>query len=116
MRVPDSFRVLGQRFTVRIVDRDTSAFHGCSATAVGATDLNQQLVSLRAVGLGGVSEHQQVETFLHESLHAIFYQGHLRPFVRHGEDEQVISGLAPQLLDYLRSNPEAVKYLMQPLP
>lgn len=111
MKSPRSFTVLGQRFTVNVVDRD-STLHG--QHGIGSTDNDLQVVLLKEIGPGGVSAHQQVDTFLHEALHALFYLGGLRVHTRN--EENLIAALAPQLLLFLRENPKVVAYLTQEIP
>ena len=51
------------------------------------------------------------ETLLHELLHCVWSQtpGRAREFNEH--EEEIVSSVAPWLLDMLRRNPDLVKYL-----
>lgn len=51
------------------------------------------------------------ETLLHEALHCVWHQTSLS--VDHGEaEEQIVTALAPLVLQLLRANPDLVTFLM----
>lgn len=114
---PRSFRVMGQRLRVEIVPPG-EAMNMEDGHALGTTFHDESKVRIRAAGSDGLSAVQQIDTYLHEALHAIFHVAALHQTLNldHGDEERVVASLAPQVLLLLRDNPRVVSYLTQPLP
>lgn len=110
LSIPKTVEVLGQEFAVRVLTREESLFRGAPESAVGATDLNKQVIMVR--GPEDLSAHQALETLVHETLHGIFYLFGLRAHILDEDDEPLIKALAPALLHTLRSNPLLVEAIM----
>ena len=110
LNIPKSIAILGQRFTVKVLTHEESLYRGAPESAVGATDLNKQVVMVR--GPEDLSAHQALETLVHETLHGIFYLFGLRTHVVDEDDEPLIKALAPALLHTLRDNPGLVDAIM----
>jgi len=85
---------------------------------MGVTTQNEQFVEIRTVEPGSISPAQQVDTYLHEAMHAIMCVAGLRHTldIDQASEERIISGLAPLLLLFLRTNPRVAEYLLQKLP
>lgn len=107
LSVPKTVTILGQEFSVKVLTRDESLYRGAPESAVGATDLNKQVIMVR--GPEDLSVHQALETLVHETLHGIFYLFGLRAHVLDEDDEPLIKVLAPALLHTLRDNPLLVE-------
>lgn len=101
---PRVVRILGQRIEVKTVANVNKAIGH-----EGHDDPSQAGNANMAFGLVHVSKHQSpdqlADTYLHELLHIMLM------FVLH-DDEQLVMRLAPVLLDFMRSNPRAVEYLL----
>lgn len=100
---------MGRTYRVRFFKDLRSKKHG---RLNGLTQHDQHRVSLR-VG-GKIHDDVRTETYLHEALHAILSTGHVVP--NDGTsvtEETLVSGLAPHLLHFLRSNPDVVSYLIK---
>ena len=57
---------------------------------------------------------QRRETFLHECMHGTTSLAGLRVEWGEDRDESCVTRLAPILLDFLRRNPRAVEFLVEP--
>jgi hypothetical protein len=114
---PRSFRAMSERFSVEVVPAGVG-MNMDDASALGTTFHDESRVRIRAAGRGGISEHQQVDTFLHEALHAIVHVAALHQTLHldHAEEECMVAALTPQILLLLRDNPRVVTYLTQKLP
>jgi len=105
--IPRSMLVLGQRFKVvqtrnlRVNGSDVKGEHPNEVVDVlGLTDSDIQTIYLET----DQGDDKLAETFLHESLHALWAATGLR--VTHGEEEeQIVKRLSPIMLDWLRRNP-----------
>jgi hypothetical protein len=107
-RAPTEFKVMNRTYKVTFRKNIKDKKHG---VLNGWTRSDRLQVALR-VG-GGIHDHQKVETYLHEALHAIINTGR---FIHSGQtlnEEAFITALAPHLLDFMRSNPDVVGYLMR---
>lgn len=114
---PRSFRVMGQRLRVEIVPPG-EAMNMDDGHALGTTFHDESKVRIRAVGPDGQSTWQQVDTYLHEALHAIFHVAGLYRSLNldHNDEERTVAALTPQILLLLRDNPLVVTFLTQRLP
>ena len=99
-----SFVVLGQTITVDTIYDPASIPRTWETTAMGGFDLGRQSVFVK----GDLGSDQTAETLLHEALHAIFSLGNITPLCRKGNDEPIVNALAPQLLHFIRQNPEFI--------
>lgn len=116
LEIPATITVLGQRYTILVqpdahkalYDQDPDTFD-----ALGHCDRTMLRITLR--GPDGLAEDKVRETLLHETLHAIIGTSRVWPFDDHeGREEELVSTLAPLLLDTLRRNPGLVESLMSP--
>ena len=85
--------------------------------AFGAVNTLMSRIALQSTA--SISPIQQVDTLLHECLHAAFFTAGLRYHLfqdDHESEEHTIRVLAPLLLHLFRENPALVRYLLQPLP
>ena len=96
---PASFEVLGQTFTVEYVDTLKKGVGWC-------IDTEQRVLIRNAQG-----PDQERDTLLHEVLHAALKVAGVRVGSSKSE-EAMVRGLAPVLLDVLRSSPELVGFLL----
>lgn len=67
---------------------------------------------------GGLAHERARDTFMHECLHAMLSFANLDGLVVKGGDgldEHLVKVLAPIMIDFLRSNPQAVGYLRESL-
>lgn len=107
MTPPETIELVGQRFRVAIVPDSHAALASASADHrhVGTTKPAVQEIYV-ADDLG---PDQTRDTLLHEILHGLFaIVGH---FDRQRDEERVVAGLTPLLLDCLRRNPDLVAFL-----
>ena len=124
MKPPRRTRVLGQTFTVGLVSNlrvpngefENPEVNENAAKLIGVNgvcDSDQQVIWLeRHAGHDG-----QRATFLHEHLHAMFAIVGLRAdMLTVATEERVVKLLAPILLDFLRTNPRAIAYMLEKRP
>ncbi len=119
IRPPRRIVVIGQPFDVTVVPRDVAMYNGADPHCLGMTDVHEAFIQLRAIGAGGQSPMSQLDTMLHESLHAVFYASGTFGAVfdkDHTKEEPAVGLMAPAILDLLRKNPVLVRYLTQKLP
>ncbi len=115
MKPPRHFRILGQRYTVKIVPH--SVRDAAMDDALGASATDARRVKLEAPSHNGLSDHHALEVFTHEALHCLIRaQGLQFLFSDDDAEEHLVKAVAPQLLDFLRSNPQVVEYLTQEMP
>ena len=91
-------------------DGEGDADHGHAA--YGVYERGAQTITLDSK----MGAEMMRETFLHESLHAMFALGRLDTVLdneAHGIAEHLVATLAPILLDFIRSNPDAVEFLQE---
>jgi hypothetical protein len=102
---PQTFKVLGQPFTVRHLKKIHMKKFGALN---GRTRVDRGMVDLAS---HNVSPHKRAETYLHEFLHAIVSTGGI---IRQHDtsEEDLITCLAPLLLHTMRDNPDVIAYLM----
>jgi hypothetical protein len=102
---PSSLRILGQRWTLEIVDGAKAPFGG--SDTVGETQSHR-----RAIVVDGAQADIGVQdTVLHETVHAILIQLGLTAELTKELDERLATLLGVALLDVIRSNPELVDWL-----
>lgn len=108
--MPKSVELVGQRFTVELVDEHHEWLNGphTDQPGVGAQKTAAQRIAI-ADDLG---PDQTRDTLLHECLHGLCRVVNLIPDGR--QEERVVSGLTPVLLDALRRNPGLVAFLVAP--
>ncbi len=109
---PTVVELLGQKFSIELVDGQNEDLSPSDADkrTVGRVRMSAQRI-LVADDLG---PDQEPDTVLHEVLHCLFRLVNLQP--DRAEEERVVMGLAPVLLDALRRNPPLVQYLTTPDP
>ena len=107
-RAPSEFKVMNRTYRVEFRKRIKDKKHGYLN---GWTRSDDMRVALR-VG-DDIHDDMRVETYLHEALHAIINTGRVVPNGVTITEENLVAGLAPHLLDFMRSNPDVVSYLMK---
>jgi hypothetical protein len=114
MKLPETFTVLGQTVAVEAVGDGSPIWadgHEHHAYQVlGSYERSRQSVKVRTEG---ISEDQVRETVLHEALHAVINMGGFIAYLHGDDDEVFVKAITPQLLDFLRSNPKVVRFLLQ---
>ncbi len=116
MTRPARIDLLGQPFTVRWEERSGVRLHedDDGYWGVGISVINEQQVVVRT----SQGPHQLRDTLLHEILHAlIIMTGQSERFRGSGKhpEEPVVAAVATALLAVLRSNPEVVAWLTEPV-
>jgi hypothetical protein len=122
MLKPPSFKVIGQRFRIGWFE-DGDPLEGIrlepevvEAGVAGVTVRHKQRILINKE----MAPHQQLDTYLHEALHAMFYMTGLSraggPLATELHEEEVIVSLAPVLLQFIRDNPAVMNYLRQRVP
>jgi hypothetical protein len=82
--------------------------------AVGCLEVTEQTMT---VGSQKQGPHQERDTVLHETLHAILRMtGHKEDFKSHESEETTIYAMSTALLGVLRGNPHLVDWLTEELP
>jgi hypothetical protein len=92
--------ILNQPFTIEYVSAGR-----LESDAFGKAIVSEQRLMLR----DGMAGQQERDTLLHELLHAC------GQVVGHELEEHEVAALTPVLLGVLRSNPDVVTYLMEPM-
>lgn len=105
-KLPESVELVGQHFAIEEVDKDAGVLRDGDAIGVGRSMLTQQRLLIG--GEQGVDQTR--DTLLHEILHALV--GIVGMFDKAKDEERVVAGLTPLLLDALRRNPKVVAYLV----
>jgi len=108
---PGVVRVMGQRFTVSqrteltVEDVHGNQIEGC----IGVCDVNSNTIGI----VSTLGPERERETLLHECLHAISSKMGYTLERSDDEDEALVKRMAPILLDFLRSNPRVIAYLVE---
>lgn len=117
---PSSVVVIGQTFSIQyhhLADVDDKLIWGDSEVMkvaedmMGYTNSALQEIHVKAEPLLGFDAER--DTTLHEALHALFAVTGLDEKLSEVDAEDVISRLAPAMLDMIRSNPILVNYLKE---
>lgn len=101
MKRPNQVTVAGQKFTFETV---TSV----DADSWGRTFIGTQRIEITE----GLAQDQERDTVLHEVVHVVIRVLGLNR-ATYVEEERLVAGLTPALLDVLRSNPDLTKYLLE---
>lgn len=99
---PDTIRVFGRTY---IINYEQAG--GLGQDRVGSCDNNLQIITVDA----NQSLVEEVDTVLHEVLHAIFYT--MKIGLDMDTEEKVVSALATGLVGVLQDNPEFSKWLIE---
>lgn len=105
MRLPKEILVGPHLYRIRMAKRDE--IHLAHAGALGQCEASSTTIYVNP----HMSDSQTADTLLHELLHAAFDQTSMRQG-NMGNEEEVVSALAPILLTMLRANPELVEVLI----
>lgn len=113
MTLPRTLRVMGQTHTIEAVENtsepiEVEGHEGHGHSVLGSYDRPTLTIRVRT---GGVAEDQQREALLHEALHGIVDSGQLIHYLHGDHEEPFVRVFAPQLLHFLRDNPDVVAYL-----
>lgn len=93
--------------TYRIVSDEDTSRHLHDDGARGDSQPDRNIIRVDAT----LPHTQAAETLLHELLHCCWQRTGLRAFDPDGNEEVIVTALAPQLLDLLRRSPDVVAYL-----
>lgn len=110
MARPKEFFIGTYRFVVKWSNKKAEAHHGAGDTTAGVSFVGTQRVIMRT----DMGHDVERETVLHEFLHQAL--GVVRLDLKENLEERVVGALAPQLLNFLRQNPELVEYVQETEP
>jgi|688.fasta_scaffold478306_2 hypothetical protein len=79
-----------------------------SLDAIGFMSIHEQTIFIDPELQGDIN----IDTLLHEILHAIFEVVGLKNHFEEKEEEQIIAAMSPTLLDTLRRNVEVTDYIL----
>lgn len=109
-RLPKFLRVSGMRIPVREeMGLEHQHEHG-SFSAYGVYDPGIQSISLDML----MSPERRKVTLVHEALHAMLNASNI--VLEEDDEEMLVGRMAPQLLNFLRSNESAILYLQEDQP
>lgn len=123
--MPRSTRIMGQKFLIRTAEQVE-----VPTGRVSAEDLERHgegWVHEEHLQVLGVCDRDQMvigmtldtgwdrfrETFLHENLHAMIAKSGMNNDILHGLEENVVARLSPILLQFVRDNPRALRFLAE---
>jgi hypothetical protein len=85
-----------------------SQLHSITGDAGGVDHIKQEIIYHPEQ-----ADEQERDTILHELLHCLIFQTHLRKKFEEAEEEELVWTLSPRLLALLRDNPRLVQYLTE---
>jgi hypothetical protein len=103
-KLPAEINVLGQRYSVTVVEDPAVGLARDVGDPIGATDLQRGAIRIRGGGEQG--EDQARDTLLHEVLHIVDYFAN--GGIAQTLPEATIARMSTVLLHTLRTNPELV--------
>lgn len=113
--IPSTVEIGPHSYEIRTVEtwEGLSRF-GVSGSSVGCADHDKCVISIRSAASGEVSETQEMDTVLHEIVHAIIHAlGFESRLKEDGDDsgEWFVGPFTTYLLDVIRRNPIVMGYL-----
>ena len=112
VRRPTRVKVLTMKYTIRWLNEDQWYAERYPDDALGLTERDKALVSLRADATA--NEESMRATLLHELLHCCTQATRLDKYITQVEDpeEFFIGQMSPVLMSVLNDNPNVVAYLL----
>lgn len=106
MSPPRVYRVMGQRFQVKLYAH--IKYEDKDGVVLGLTKSDEQEVHLATHNIG---PDRARETYLHELLHVVFNFAAIDRGLDMAIEEDIIKRVSPILLQALRDNPRVCEYL-----
>lgn len=107
MARPTAFLIGSYRYVIKWSNKKTELKTGDST--VGVSYAGQQKVFMR----DDAGHQVERETLVHEALHCMILQALPTEFGEK-QEERVVAGLAPRILDFILLNPDVMTYLQEP--
>lgn len=107
--MPDEVIVVGQQIVVSVVPSIDFEQEGKRIEAYGVYDGDGPVILLSE----GQGPSRLRHTFVHENLHAMLDLANASARLGTKREERTVTSLAPVLLSWLRSNPDAVRWLQE---
>lgn len=106
--------IFGRRVRVRHFERTTDITGDLANGLLGEAMPDSDIINIAHESAGDpVGRDSFTDTLLHECLHMLIAVGALQDTLADGDDERFVKRFSPMLLDFIRRNPELVRWLQR---